>query len=327
MRRITAALFFLVVSLSAGAYADKAPFTVVPWNGYKAAVSLTFYDGDPIHLDLAIPEMQKRSIRGTFFLIAGKLMRADEWKKAAAAGMEIGNHSMNHKHVREFSPGDEKAEVDSAGAILKELAGKPVLTFAYPFVEISDKLRARVEKNCFIARGGGPGSYYYTPDSIPDWYNIHSQGTMSEDKFEIYKGWVDQSMDAGAWTVFLIHAIEGSNWFQPIPKDTFLQILDYLAQNDKNIWVAPFGEIGAYWKAQKALEGAKIVEKGGATIIKWGKIKPFPAGVVLKVRIDGDGNVVTQADAKIEPVLRDIYPVSFDTGELTIRGAKNKIKP
>jgi peptidoglycan/xylan/chitin deacetylase (PgdA/CDA1 family) len=307
------------------AYAENPSYSVVPWNGYKAAVSLTYDDGDPIHLDIVIPEMQKRQMRGTFFLIAGKLIRPDEWKAAAKAGMEIGNHTMTHRHVSEFSAGDETDEVDNAEAKLKVLSGQPVMTFAYPFVEITDSLRKHVEKNCMMARGGGPAEYY-TPDSEPDWYNIHGQGTTTEYGFDTYKGWIDQDMDAGAWTIFLIHAIEGSNWYQPVPKDIFLKLLDYLDQNKTGIWIAPFGEVGAYWKAQKTIEAAKGSHRKGAFVVKWVKPEPFPDGVVVKMKVDGDGNTITQAGVKVENITPGVYPISFDAGELTIKPPKKNLK-
>ncbi len=317
-------LSFMFVIAAFAAFAADAPFTVVPWNGYKAAVSLTYDDGDPVHLDLVIPEMQKRQMRGTFFLTAGNILRSEEWAKAAASGMEIGNHSMKHRHANELTAADEIEEVDTAGKILKELSGQPVMTYAYPFVEITSTLRARVEKECIMARGGGPGYYYYTPDSEPDWYNIHSQGTATEYGFEKYKDWIDQDMETGAWTVFMIHAIEGSNWFQPVPKDTFIKLLDYLYSNRGDVWTAPFGEVGAYWKAQKTIEAAKIADKKGKKIIKWKKPVPFPEGVVLKVRVNTEGNMLTQAGQRVQPIGDNIYPVSFDAGEMTIEKAMKK---
>jgi peptidoglycan/xylan/chitin deacetylase (PgdA/CDA1 family) len=307
--------FFSAVSI---AYAGDAGFTVAPWNGYKAAVSLTFDDGDPIHLDLVIPEMQKRGMRATFFLIAGNIIRPDDWKKAAFSGMEIGNHSMTHSHANGLTADDVNKEVDSAGAILKQLSGQPVMEFAYPFIEITDALRARVEKNCFIARGGATGNCYYTPDSDPDWYDIRSQYAMTGYDFETYKDWVDRDVEQSAWTVFLIHAIEGSNWYQPVRKETFLKLLDYLDRNKENVWVAPFGEIGAYWKAQKIIENAKPEEKTGKYIIKWKVPELFPAGVVVKIHVNGEGNMITQAGKIIEPASPGIYTVSFDAGEMTI---------
>jgi peptidoglycan-N-acetylglucosamine deacetylase len=325
-KKIKSALFCAaVLSFLSAAYAGETPFSVVPWNGYKSAVSLTFDDGDPIHLDLVIPEMQKRNMKGTFFLIADKIQRLEEWQKAAAAGMEIGNHTSNHKHAYELSAADEKYETDNAEKFLQEQFKQPVITFAFPFVEITDGLMNRIQKYCIMARGGGPGMYY-TQDMEPDWYNIHSQATMTDLKFDTYKDWIDQAANAGAWSVFMIHAIEGSNWFQPVPKDTFIKFLDYLDSNKAAIWIASFGEIGAYWKAQKTIENSKGARKNGAYIIKWEKPKPFPAGVILKIRVDTEGNTITQAGSKVEPVSPGIYPISFDAGELTITPPKKNLK-
>src|SRR5947208_132694 len=94
------------LTLAIQAQAEFAsPFQVLPWNGYRSAISLTFDDGDPIHLDLVFPELQKRKLRATFFLITNKLDRIEDWKKLAASGQEIGNHTLDHKHVGEFKPG------------------------------------------------------------------------------------------------------------------------------------------------------------------------------------------------------------------------------
>lgn len=321
MKRIIKIWFLLIIFylFFNSLFAKSILFKIEPWNGYTAAVSLTFDDGDPIHLDFAIPEMQKRNIRGTFFLIAGRILRQNEWEKAAASGMEIGNHSMTHRHIYELSEGDEINEVDKAGEILKELSGKPVLIFASPFLEMNEERKARVEKNCFIARGGGPGNYYYTPDTIPDWYNIHSQITMADYEFDTYRDWIDQAIFIGAWTVFTIHSIEGSNWFQPIPQEIFIQILDYLVRNKNNIWIAPFGEVGAYYKAQQTIDNIKPVKKNNLYIYKWKKPEPFPDGVILKLRLLKPEFTILQEGKKIEPDEKGIYKISFDTGEFVIK--------
>lgn len=301
-------------------FAGEKPFTVLPWNGYKAAVSLTYDDGDPVHLSLALPEMQKRNMKGTFFLIADKIPDIAGWKNAAAAGMEIGNHSANHKHAAELSAEDEKYEVDGAEKFLQEQFRQPVTTFAYPFVEITDSQKARVEKNCIAARGGF-GNYYYTPVMTPDWYNISSQGTTTAYGFDVYKSWIDQALDAGAWTVFMIHAIEGSNWYQPVPKDVFIGTLDYLEKNNKDIWTAPFGEVAAYWKAQKAVEAAKSLNlKDGSKVISWDKPFSFPAGVSLKITPE-KGYILTQSGKAVPQVSPGIYVISFDEGKFTVEKA------
>src|SRR5208282_4951521 len=99
-------LFFFTLLLPGLASANEKPFQVLTWNGYKAAFSLTYDDGDPIHLDVAVPEMAKRNLRGTFFLIAGKLDRVEDWKKILASGQEIGNHTVTHRHTAYLTPAD-----------------------------------------------------------------------------------------------------------------------------------------------------------------------------------------------------------------------------
>ena len=300
--------------------AKDVPFQVVPWNGYKAALSLTYDDGDPIHLDVAVPEMAKRSIHGTFFIIEGKLERGEEWKDVPSKGQEIGNHTVTHRHTSELKPEDEKNEVEEAKTKLEKYFGVPVVTFAYPFVEISPGLRKWVEADDFIARGGG-GNAYLTPDMDPDWFNIPSQITMTSYAYETYKNWVDQDLAAGAWTVLMIHAIEGSNWYQPIPKKTYLQFLDYLALNQKTLWVAPFGEVGAYWRAQKVLEKAEPQKTDEKTTIRWEKPANFPAGVILKVSIEGKGLKVSQEGHPVNALTPGVYPIAFDAKELTLENA------
>ena len=300
--------------------AKDVSFHVLPWNGYKAALSMTYDDGDPIHLEIAVPEMAQRHLLGTFYLIDGKLTQPDGWKKAAVFDQEIGNHTMTHRHTSELTPDDEKNEVVEAKENLQRLCDCPVLTLAYPFTEISPGLRKWVEAENFAARGGGQaGNVYMTPDSNPDWYNIPSQATMTDFPFETYQGWVDQDLSNGAWTVLMIHAIEGSNWFQPIAKDTYLKLLDYLVAKKKDLWTAPFGQVAAYWRAEKALEAAKPEKDGAKTVLHWDKIANFPKGVVLKVDIQGDGLQVSQKGKTLKPVDKDgFYAVSFDAGELTM---------
>ncbi len=310
--------------LAAPLWSKDVPFQVVPWNGYKAAISLTYDDGDPIHLELVAPEMAKRHLRGTFFLITGKLdpLVVKEWKKLLVDGQEIGNHTVTHRHVADLTPADEQNEVARAKSTLERDFGVPVLTFAYPFGEESPGLLKWVEAEDFMARGVGGASYDMTPDTEPDWYNIPCQATMTAYAFDTYKNWMDQDLAAGAWAVFVIHGVEGTPWgWQPIPKATFLKILDYLVQNQKDIWIAPFSEVGAYWRAEKVLEKARPQKSGSLTTLKWDKPANFPAGVVLKLSIQGEGLKVSQAGKPVEPLSAGIYPVSFDAGELTLENA------
>ena len=57
-QRVFCFLFSMALVLCGAMVQAQTPFPqlkVVPWNGHKAATSLTFDDGDPIHLDVVIP--------------------------------------------------------------------------------------------------------------------------------------------------------------------------------------------------------------------------------------------------------------------------------
>src|SRR5438105_15428605 len=80
-------------------FAQTETLQVLPWDGHSAAMSLTFDDASPVHSDVAVPELNKRHLRATFFVTVSKLTRLDDWRRAQAQGHEIGNHSVNQAHA------------------------------------------------------------------------------------------------------------------------------------------------------------------------------------------------------------------------------------
>ncbi len=295
---------------------------VLAWNGYKGAVSLTFDDGEPVHLDIAVPELNRRHLRGTFFLIAGHVPRREEWKNVPSEGHEIGSHSLDHKHAAELSPVDEVHQVENALARLETDLPAQVLTFAYPFSDISPGLKTVVGEYHFLARGGG-GVPFLRPEEQPDWLNIPSQVTLTATPLTAYQNWVDTALKEGAWTVFMIHSIENPHpWYEPVPKAVFQGLLDHLSQRQREgLWVAPFGEVGAYWQAQKSLEHAlaQMKERDHSVHCAWSVPAVFPRGVVLKLRLDGGSDWrVSQRGGLLRPDADGVYSVAFDRKELTI---------
>src|SRR5579864_2757601 len=99
----------LLWSLLVGLTVAQTPtLRVLPWNDHSAAVSLTFDDARPVHLDLVVPELNKRHLSATFFVIVSKLTRLDDWRRAQAQGHEIGNHSVTHEHVATLTIASEE---------------------------------------------------------------------------------------------------------------------------------------------------------------------------------------------------------------------------
>jgi peptidoglycan/xylan/chitin deacetylase (PgdA/CDA1 family) len=320
----TALVCVLFVGLS---FAQTPTLRVLPWNDHPAAVSLTFDDARPAQLDVVVPELNKRHLHATFFVIVSKLTRLDDWRRAQAQGHEIGNHSVTHEHPEVLTQASEEIEVEDAKKFLDSNFNSNVVIFAYPYAELSPGLVFWVKKYDFAARSwhGNSDFPYITADVEPDWYNLPSQPAYTKYDAAVYKSWIDQAFALHAWTVFQIHGIgDPSTGFEPIPTDTFLSLLDYVtAEESRGLWVAPFGTVAAYLRAQKILEAAIPQVRSGEERFAWKAPDPFPSGVVLKATIgDGTHLHVSQGNHELRPSKAGVYSISFDSGELTVRGAR-----
>ncbi len=318
-----AMLCILLVRLS---LAQTPALHVLPWNGHPAAVSLTFDDSRVVHLDVAIPELNKRHLNATFFVIVSKLTRMDDWKKAQAEGHEIGNHSVTHEHPAVLNRVSEELEVEDAKRFLDSNFKSNITVFAYPYAELTPGLVEWVKTYDFAARGwqGDNVSPYVTADAEPDWYNLPSQPSYTAYGAEVYRLWIDKAFALHAWTTLQIHGIgDPSTGFEPIPTATFITLLDDLkADQSKGLWVAPFGTVAAYLRAQKILEAAQQRRENAEERFVWKVPEPFPSGVTLKVAIEGGKHLhVYQGNRELHPSKAGVYSVSFDSGELSVIGA------
>lgn len=64
-----------------------------------ARICLTYDDAIPVHREIVAPELAKRGLRGTFYIPAARddlHEHPDEWRRVAAMGHELGNHSCFH---------------------------------------------------------------------------------------------------------------------------------------------------------------------------------------------------------------------------------------
>jgi hypothetical protein len=129
-------------------------------------------------------------------------------------------------------------------------------------------------------------------------------------------------MSLKAWTTLQIHGVgDSSTGFEPIPSNTFIDLLDYVKDAErKGLWVAPFGEIAAYFRAQKIVEGAQSKVAAGETKFSWEIPTPFPQGVMLKVASKGSDAHLFQAGRELHRSRDGFYSVAFDARELVVKG-------
>lgn len=110
-------------------------------------VSLSFDDALEQHLDVAIPAMNAAGIHGTFYAHLASpcfIRRLEEWKRAAAAGHELGNHTVFHpadqrktwvrpgNAIDHYSVDRMRLELEFANDWLHAIDGESHRTFAYP---------------------------------------------------------------------------------------------------------------------------------------------------------------------------------------------------
>lgn len=110
-------------------------------------VSLTFDDALEVHLDRVVPLLGQQGFKGTFFVPVGAesfCRRLGAWRSVAAAGHELGNHTILHPAVRgkdfvnegnaieRYTLDRMRMELEAGNRILAGIDGCHKRTFAYP---------------------------------------------------------------------------------------------------------------------------------------------------------------------------------------------------
>lgn len=101
-------------------------------------VQLSFDDGNASDVEIALPALQRRSMRAAFFVIAarldepGSLSRADV-EKLVVAGMTVGSHGMYHQPWRGLGESARQEEFVAAREAIRAASGKHVDEAACPF--------------------------------------------------------------------------------------------------------------------------------------------------------------------------------------------------
>lgn len=216
-------------------------------DGKKGAVSLTFDDGASKQRTLIIPELNKRQLRGTFFLITGhfdkKCDKWENWYPVITQGHEIGSHSISHPPLNKRSRKVVINELkNSKIALQKNLGLDDIVVFAYP----GAKSNAETDRLCAKYYLGSRSFAYKVIHANPT--SLHSLPSLpwgSKSKTQEFNNWVDKAIASKGWVIELFHSVNGQGW-EPPSLATVISHFDYLASKSGDIWVAPMGEVVKY---------------------------------------------------------------------------------
>jgi peptidoglycan/xylan/chitin deacetylase (PgdA/CDA1 family) len=139
----------------------------------RGCAALTFDDGLADNLYALVPILQAASATATVFVVSGwlgrpypiepwaRMLTSDELRQLAAAGVEIGAHTVTHSDLTRLSFADALGELAESKSALEEVIEAPVDMAAYPYGHANAETRAAAREAGFRAacRTLGKGSW------------------------------------------------------------------------------------------------------------------------------------------------------------------------
>ena len=224
---------------------DAIEITVAKYkSGKVCATSFTFDDGNRDNYVLAVPELEKRGWRGTFWLncarIPGEvkgvahLMNWDEIRDLHSRGHEISNHGWDHKKLTKIPYEEAVAEIEkNDSAIVANIGVKPT-TFCYAHNSRNAEIITLASKNRV-----GTRTYEY------------AFGEQSSD--EQLRQRMNDAIQNGKWAVWMTHGLtHGYDHFKDLSR--FASFLDYVKEHESDIWVGTFRDVAAYVAERDAVK-------------------------------------------------------------------------
>jgi peptidoglycan/xylan/chitin deacetylase (PgdA/CDA1 family) len=152
----------------------------------RRMVGLTFDDGYQDFLSTAMPVLQRYGFTATAFVLAGRLGGENAWRRAgprkqlltadeiceiAKSGVEIASHGLEHVSLPSVDDVRLREEAGRSRAVLRELIGKPIRGFAYPYGDsdartVAAARDAGYDYACAVRPWNGIGRYAIPRTSV-----------------------------------------------------------------------------------------------------------------------------------------------------------------
>jgi len=135
---------------------------------------VTFDDGWRNWLTGALPVLRRLGVRATFYVCPGlfglphpelagpeaALLDEDGARELAAAGMELGSHSLTHPDLRKLDDEPLAFELEESKAVIERITGRSCRTFAYPYGLYDERVvHAAAAAGYELAFGWLPGAW------------------------------------------------------------------------------------------------------------------------------------------------------------------------
>lgn len=248
----------LLVAMGLASTACAQPAFQWP-NGARAAVVLTYDDALVSHLDIAAPHLDQAGLKGTFF-ITGTFAQSllPRWRALASNGHELGNHTIFHPCARgsfdmpvrynseSYDVPTMLAEISAQNTFLSAIDGLASHTLATPCgqtraggVDYMDALR---QSNMlrFVRNASGEPSDPRTVDPFDVPAHFFPDTATGADMI----AYVESAVRNRRLVVIGFHGVGGD--YLVNTAQSHQDLVSYLAAHQRDIWIAPFGEVMDY---------------------------------------------------------------------------------
>lgn len=232
----------------------------------RAFVSLTYDDALPCHFETVAPLLESHGLRATFYTPVSPWMlnSADAWRRVAAAGHELGNHTIFHPcrnagawldeayFLDRYSEKRWRDEVVLANAVLRLLDGRDDRSFGNTChqnqigpVEAGLTVEALGKDHFVAVRGEHTGRKVDLARA--NWFNLGTQGIDGKTFAEMLPV-LDELAEQGGWMIFTLHGVGPRDHSLNMAEAEHLRLLEWLAKNRERVTTAPVRDIAARFK-------------------------------------------------------------------------------
>ena len=124
---------------------------IEPIDDGKKYVALTFDDGPGKYTKEIVDLLVKNNVKASFFMVGQNIKNyKSSIKYAYDNGMEICNHSQNHKNLKNLSKEDIEYEINSVDDMLEEIIGERARYYRSPGGNQNENVLNTISKPCIL---------------------------------------------------------------------------------------------------------------------------------------------------------------------------------
>lgn len=227
----------------------------------NAAISLTFDDGTFDQYQNAIPQLESRGFRGTFYINGKKsslpnsneinIMNIDQIQDLEARGHEVGSHTWSHLKLTTMSLDSVRQEIYKNDSAISKWVGHKPYSIAFPHNE-------RNKTIINIAKEGRIGVRTFET-GMGQTHNNSTYQSMCD--------WMNDLIKTKKWGVAMYHGItrDYDMWNDVTVLWSFW---DELKINENKIWIAPFYKVSAYTQEAENVHFDVVSTTDGKTRVR-----------------------------------------------------------